>query len=138
MTTTFGWTIPLTPFGLQCVTEVCLLCYSFSLSVFSCLSQNSKDPYAVDLCKSVVKLWRTVCSGNGKISLENERCYCWGKNSNPICTFLFYPFKRSLSGKCKMYRHHLVWFCFPPTFKVMRICEMSEFKSISIYPVLAC
>ncbi|XDV32372.1 hypothetical protein PO909_003219 [Leuciscus waleckii] len=32
--------------------------------VRSCLSQNSKDPYAVDLCKSVVKLWRTVCSGN--------------------------------------------------------------------------
>ncbi|KAG1951568.1 tetratricopeptide repeat protein [Pimephales promelas] len=32
--------------------------------VRSCLSQNSKDPYAVDLCMSVVKLWRTVCSGN--------------------------------------------------------------------------
>ncbi|XP_077064643.1 tetratricopeptide repeat protein 12 isoform X1 [Siphateles boraxobius] len=32
--------------------------------VRSCLSQNSKDPYAVELCMSVVKLWRTVCSGN--------------------------------------------------------------------------
>ncbi|XP_026082108.1 tetratricopeptide repeat protein 12 [Carassius auratus] len=30
----------------------------------SCLSQNSKDPYAVDLCLAIVKLWRTVCSGN--------------------------------------------------------------------------
>ncbi|XP_043114301.1 tetratricopeptide repeat protein 12 [Puntigrus tetrazona] len=33
-------------------------------TVRSCLLQNSKDPYAVDLCLSVVKLWRTVCSGN--------------------------------------------------------------------------
>ncbi|XP_016379430.1 tetratricopeptide repeat protein 12-like [Sinocyclocheilus rhinocerous] len=33
-------------------------------TVRSCLSQNSKDPYAVDLCLSIVKLWRTVCSGN--------------------------------------------------------------------------
>lgn len=32
--------------------------------VRSCLSQNSKDPCAVDLCMSVLKLWRTVCSGN--------------------------------------------------------------------------
>ncbi|ROL53322.1 Tetratricopeptide repeat protein 12 [Anabarilius grahami] len=32
--------------------------------VRSCLSQNSKDPYAVDLCMSAVKLWRTVCTGN--------------------------------------------------------------------------
>ncbi|XP_052473231.1 tetratricopeptide repeat protein 12-like isoform X2 [Carassius gibelio] len=30
----------------------------------SCLSQNSKDPYAADLCLAIVKLWRTVCSGN--------------------------------------------------------------------------
>ncbi|XP_016300739.1 tetratricopeptide repeat protein 12-like [Sinocyclocheilus anshuiensis] len=34
-------------------------------AVRSCLSQNSKDPYAVDLCLSIVKLRRTVCSGNG-------------------------------------------------------------------------
>ncbi|KAL1260730.1 hypothetical protein QQF64_008557 [Cirrhinus molitorella] len=33
-------------------------------SVRSCLSQNSKDPYAIDLCMSVIKLWRTVCSGD--------------------------------------------------------------------------
>uniref|UniRef100_A0A671R1G2 Tetratricopeptide repeat domain 12 n=1 Tax=Sinocyclocheilus anshuiensis TaxID=1608454 RepID=A0A671R1G2_9TELE len=47
-----------------CMTEMYLLYFNFSYSVFSCLSQNSKDPYAVDLCMSVVKLWRTVCSGN--------------------------------------------------------------------------
>ncbi|XP_059389138.1 tetratricopeptide repeat protein 12-like isoform X2 [Carassius carassius] len=33
-------------------------------TIRSCLSQNSKDPYAVDLCLAIVKLWKTVCSGN--------------------------------------------------------------------------
>ncbi|XP_067306918.1 tetratricopeptide repeat protein 12 isoform X2 [Pseudorasbora parva] len=32
--------------------------------VRSCLSQNSVDPCAVELCMSVLKLWRAVCSGN--------------------------------------------------------------------------
>lgn len=127
-----GWTIPLPPFGLQCMTEVCLLYYSFPPSVFSCLSQNSKEPYAVDLCMSAVKLWRTVCTGNGKM-----KCITWAyesfsktlkmnevKNSNPICTFLVYPFKLSLSGKLKMYRRHLFWFYSPPSFKVMKIHEI--------------
>uniref|UniRef100_A0A672SBH1 Tetratricopeptide repeat domain 12 n=1 Tax=Sinocyclocheilus grahami TaxID=75366 RepID=A0A672SBH1_SINGR len=49
--------------GLELLSQAIKDC-NFSSSVFSCLSQNSKDPYAVDLCMSVVKLWRTVCSGN--------------------------------------------------------------------------
>ncbi|TRY66443.1 hypothetical protein DNTS_025736 [Danionella cerebrum] len=30
----------------------------------SCISLNSKEPCAADLCTSIIKLWRTACSGN--------------------------------------------------------------------------
>lgn len=141
----FGWTIPLTPFGLQCMTEVCLLYYSFSLSVFSCLSQNSEDPYTVDLCMSVVKLWRTVCTGNGKM-----KCITWAyescsktlkmkdaiaeeKIAIPFAHFLFILLN-SFSGKLKMYRQHLFWFYSPQNEDLWNCLNSSQYQFILFLP----
>ncbi|KAI7800503.1 tetratricopeptide repeat protein 12 isoform X2 [Triplophysa rosa] len=42
--------------------------------VSSCRSQNLKEPCAVDLCVSVIKLWRTVCDGNEPNQLMLMEC----------------------------------------------------------------
>ncbi|XP_051534806.1 tetratricopeptide repeat protein 12 isoform X1 [Myxocyprinus asiaticus] len=57
--------------------------------VRSCLSQNFKDPCAVDLCVSVLRLWRAVCSGNEQnqqllIECPNAREYIVQMLASPV------------------------------------------------------
>ncbi|XP_055052398.2 tetratricopeptide repeat protein 12 isoform X2 [Misgurnus anguillicaudatus] len=57
--------------------------------VKSCLSQNFKEPYAMDLCLSVLKLWRIVCCENELnqqllIECPNARQYIIQLLASPI------------------------------------------------------